>query len=273
MSLRPLTLVVVLVLVAAACGDDAGSTTEPAVASTPATIVTTTTAAPVTTTTTTAATTTTTTVPATTTTEADTHPYYGFGWASIFPDPETRALYRVGDFGLDGDLEAHVEYGVEFGGGIYDRFVFGEAVAGSVGVALYFDFSEPWVVKYAGLEMYTADAVGGPEMSEVYVEPAVFDISGAPGETIHVESTVQARFGSTEFDSDIVADLTMHADDPGSVTVAAGTFDDIIGFDLVLSGPFIGGDFPITCYLTRDNLLLKAEMAGGVTYELLEAWG
>lgn len=273
MSLRPLTLVVALVLVISACGDDAGSTTEPTTPTTTATtIAATSSTAPATTTTTTAVpSTTTTTAAPTTTLPADAHPFYGISWASIFPDPGARALYRVEDFGLAGDFEAKVEYGVEFGGGVYDRWVFGDAEAGSTGIAIYFDFSEPWVVKYAGLEIYTTGSAAGPDTSEVYVEPAVFDISGAPGETVRAESTVQARFGSTAFDSEIVADLTMLADS-GPITVAAGTFEDVIAFDLVLSGPFMGGDFPITCYLTADNLLLKVEMMGA-TYELLEAWG
>ncbi|MCB2223761.1 MAG: hypothetical protein KQH83_06250 [Actinobacteria bacterium] len=269
---RALLFAVLLVMVAAACGDDAGSTTGPTTpvttttsAATTTTAAATTTAAPATTTTA-APTTTTTTLP------ADAHPYFGISWAAMFPDGDARALYRVEDLGVSADLELRVERGVEFGGGVYDRFVFGEAEPGSVGIAIYVDLSEPWVAGYAGLEVYTAAATNGPDTSEVYAEPSVFDLSAGPGETVHAEGTVQARFGSMTITDDITADLTWREGNAGPITVGAGTFDDVFAFDLVLSGPFMGGDVPVACFFNEDVGLLVVELNGSA-YELLEPWG
>ncbi len=230
----------------------------------------------------------TTTEPAPTTTTTtlppDVHPVFGLAWDEFLPDPAASAVYRVDMLELDnpmshvfnvaGDLDARMEYGVEWFGheGTYDRLVFGFDGPGEPGLILYFHLDQPWVVQFIALEAWPVGNTGrGPEAVETFAEPVDLDFSGLPGEAsmVHGDLTAIGPFGVEELEGDLV--LTLRDADAGPVTVAAGTFEKAMVYDLMLYGRIVGGEYPVEITISPENLLLLVSMPGA-SIELLQPW-
>ncbi len=237
-----------------------------------------------------AATTTTpaTTQPAPTTTSTtlpgDVHPVFGLRWDEFLPGPDARAVYRVDMLELDnpvshvfdvaGDLTTRMEYDVQWFGreGTYDRLVFGFDGPGTPGLLLYFRLDQPWVVRFVGLEAWPDGDTGrGPSAVETFAEPVALDFSGGQGETSTERGDLTAigPFGVDELEGWL--DVTLRDADAGPVTVAAGTFEEAMVYDLLVSGPIVGGDYPVEVTISPDNLLLNVSMPGA-SIALLEPW-
>ncbi|MDJ0496452.1 MAG: hypothetical protein QNJ89_01385 [Acidimicrobiia bacterium] len=229
---------------------------------------------------------TTTVAPTTTTLPPGAHPVAGILWADLLPGPEDAAVYRVDmvvpdtpmshQWGVAGDLQARMEYGVEWFGraGTYDRLVFGLDGPGTPGLVFYFRLDDPWVVEFLGMEAWPAGDTGrGPEAVETFAEPATLDLSGGTGETFTLDGFVTAidSFGVDELDASVA--VTLRNAEAGPVTVAAGTFERAMVYEILLFGPIVGGpDFPIEITVSPGNLILRMSMPGA-SIELLESWG
>ena len=275
---RSIAAAACLLLVVSACGDDsAGTTGVPAsAASTSAPGDTTAATAP----TTTAATTTTAPVETTTAAPADAHQSLGGSWAAVWPAAGEAAAYRVTKFdGTQEDVPAVVEYGVDFRGETFDRIVFGVAESGSEGLAVYFDRSEPWVLKLKAAEVFTPEVTTGPILTEMFATPLPFDGSLPFGETYSAEVEVLFEFmsGSPETFQAIYT-FTGAATDQ-SVEVAFGTVEGAVVLDASVGGEFIFGDAedgdPFEAQLTLHPEHFLVMMTGTPAWnvvELLETW-
>ncbi len=279
---RNVVLAAAVSLIVAACGGDGASegatTTPPTVPTSTSPSPTVTTMPP-------------TTMPESTTTttlEPGAHPVSGILWADILPSPDAGAVYRVDMmapdtpmshvWGVSGDLEARMEYGVEWFGheGTYDRLVIGDGheLPGTPGLLFYFRFDAPWVVEFFAMEGWPAGNIGrGPEAVEAFTEPAILDLSGRPGETFMLQGDFTAidTFGVDESVANVA--FTLRDAAAGPVTVAAGTFEQAMLYEVTLSGPVVGGpEFVIEVTVGPGNLILEMSMPGA-GIELLEPWG
>jgi hypothetical protein len=176
------------------------------------------------------------------------------------------------ELGLTGEFPTRIEYGVTWFGqeGSYDRFVFGLEGDGP-GMALYLDLAEPWVIRVFGLEGWPGGNTGrGPGWVMTYVEPAVFDLSGGPGDQVLVEGDVDVVLMGVDR---LLARVAVEMLDAGAeVTVGAGTFDDAVVYEVLLFGPIVNGpDYPIELSFSVGNALLQATMSSA-SIELLEPW-
>lgn len=283
---RTLLSLSALLLVTAACGD--GDATE-APSTTTTSIASTTTTSPPTTvppTTTTAPPTTTTSPPTTTPVPPGLHQEAGVTWDDVLPGSEATALYRVDmtvpdtpmshQWGVAGDFEGRMEYGVEWFGreGTYDRFVLGLDPLETPGLVFYFRLDDPWVVEFFAMEAWADGNLGrGPSGLEEFSDPATLDLSGQSGETFNLSGVVTAldSYGIDELDADIA--VTLIDSDAGPVTVAGGEFEQAMLYEILLFGPIVGGpDFPIEVLVGPGNFILKMSMPGA-EIELLEPWG
>ena len=66
-------------------------------------------------------------------------------------------------------MPARMGYGVEFAGGVFDRFVLGTAEPGNHGMTIYFERSTPWVLSFVGWELFRPDSAEA--FSESYDPP------------------------------------------------------------------------------------------------------
>ena len=231
----------------------------------------------------------TTTVPPTSTTTTlppGAHPVAGILWPDMLPAPEAGAVYRVDMmvpdtpmshvWGVAGDLNAGMEYGVEWFGreGTFDRLVFGLDEPAVPGLVFYFRLDDPWVVEFFGLEAWPDGDTGrGPAAVELFAEPVRLDLSGGPGETFMLEGDVTAidSFGVDELVANIA--VTLRDAEAGPVTVAAGTFEQAMVYEVMLFGPVVGGpDFVIEITVSPGILILEMKMPGA-SIELLDSWG
>ena len=212
----------------------------------------------------------------------------GILWDDLLPGPEAAAVYRVDMmapdtpmshvWGVAGDLEARVEYGVEWYGreGTYDRLVMGRGheSPGTPGLVFYFRLDDPWLVEFFAMEGWPAGNIGrGPEAVEAFAQPVILDLSGRPGETFMLEGEVTAidTFGVDQLPANVA--VTLRDADAGPVTVAAGTFEQAMVYEVMLFGPIVGGpDFVIEITVGPGNLILDMTMPGA-SIELLEPWG
>ena len=184
-----------LAAMAACGGDDATTTTSTTEAAA-------TTAAPAETTTSAAATTTT---PTTTTTapDPDAHVAVPNAWEEFWPADGSVATYRATTFeGVTAEVEARLDYGVEWNDGTWDRFTLG-STEDVDGYAVYLDREVPWVVRIGGIERYYAASQDGPDETELYAQTPVFDMSGGVGDTVEVGTKLQIVFSGGTVDLDL----------------------------------------------------------------------
>ena len=219
--------------------------------------------------TTTVSTTTTTTLP------ADAHPTVGLSWAAVFPPEGATATYRVTTYaGETLDLPATIEYGVEWRGGTYDRFVIGTPEPGNEAQVVYFDRSAPWGFAVKGDEIFTAASTNGPEMVEYFEEPLLFDGLVLPDLAFQAEGEITLEFaggnGMTQGVVYTLEVLSLGED----VEVAAGVLGPTVQLQATIGGEFMGGgEFSLEMWLHPEQFLVK--MTDGpafLTIELLTPW-
>ncbi len=287
---RTILLTVAVSLFATGCGGDEGSGATTSSLNRSSTVATTPSVSPtdLPATTTTLPPVPTTTLPPvpTTTLPPDPHQVAGILWSDLLPGPDARAVYRVDmvvpdtpmshEWGVAGDLEARMEYGVEWFGRecTYDRLVIGLDTPETPGLVFWFHLDGPWVVEFLGMEAWADGDTGrGPSAVETFAEPATLDLSGQPGETFTVEGKVTAidSFGVEDLDASVA--VTLRNGDAGPLAIAAGTFEQAIVYEILLYGPIVGGpDFVIEITVGPGNLILGMSMPGAAI-ELLEPWG
>ena len=219
---------------------------------------------------------TTTEVPTTTTTlPADAHPTIGLSWAAMFPIDGATATYRVTTYGGETlDLPATIEYGVEWRGGTYDRFVIGTPEPGNEAQVVYFDRSAPWGFAVKGDEVFSADTAGGPEMVEFFDEPLVFSGLSLPDLAFEAEGVITLEFagggGMTQGVTYRLEVLGLGED----VVVPAGTLGPTVQLQATVGGELMGGGtFSLGMWLHPEQFLVK--MTDGPAFaviELLTPW-
>jgi hypothetical protein len=269
--MRRLGIVLVFALgaMAAGCGDDGGAATTETYSTGATTTSAATTVTPATTTTTTAPTTTAATLP------DDAHPVIGLSWRDMFPPDGATATYRVTTYeGTTLDLPATLEYGVEWRGGTWDRFVIGTPEPGNEAQVVYFDRSSPWGLVVKGDEVFSAAITDGPEMVEVFDEPFVFDGSGLPDTPFEGGTRI-----TVELPGDIVMTVGVNyllevlalGED---VEVPAGSLGPTVQLQATVGGELLGGTtFTLGLWLHPEQFLVK--MTDGpafATIELLTPW-
>lgn len=267
-------LVLASVAMAAGCGDDDGATTTAASSSTGAT---TTSAATTTVTTATTLATTTTAAPTTTTTTlpADAHPTLGLSWGDMFPPDGATATYRVTTYeGETLDLPATIEYGVEWRGGTWDRFVIGTPEPGNDAMAVYFDRSSPWGFGVKAAEAYRANVADGPAQVEWFEDVLVFDAAALPGTPFEAATIITLELadgGSFSLGVTYVLEVMALGED---VEVAAGTLGPTVQLQATVGGELLGGTtFTLGIWLHPEQFLVK--MTDGPAFaaiELLTPW-
>lgn len=263
---------VMLVALAAGCGDDdtvfttaPASTTAASAATTQATTTTTTQA-------------TTTTAEATTTTASDLHPVWGVSWAAVWPADGDTASYRVRLWNGDTiDLPARVDYGVEWQGGTWDRITIGTTEPNEYGLALYFDRTEPWVIRIWGLQSTGPDSGPYGAYVEYPEEPQVLDLSGMPDSAPVLETAVLIDNGGGVL-GPLPAVYTLSVVGLETIEVPAGTIEDALHLSLGLGGEFFGGTAGSTevsnFWIQPGQLLVRWDQPapGFGPFELLTLW-
>ena len=268
--MKHLRILLATVVLLASCGGgtaDGGPTTTAVGSTTTATPATTTTTQPVTTTAVT------TTTEATTTLAADAHPTLGISWASVWPAEDESARYLATSGPNTFDVEAHLDYGVDYQGTVLDRLIIGTPEPGNEGAAIYFDRSEPWVLKIYAVESYSEDTPGGPALVESFVDPLVFDGTLGIGETYDVQSEITLAgpgFGDTMGVTYAITPATLE----DSVTVPYGTVDGVLRLDVGIGGQFMGDSlFTTSLWLDADLFLIRFDNPPEwERLELVEPW-
>ena len=259
-------LMAAMAMLVASCGGSTSDTTEG----------TTTTAAGGTTTVASSTTTTAVTTTAVTTTVAgDLHPTLGISWASVWPTEDATATY-LATAGADSfEVEAHMEYGVDFRGMTVDSLVFGTAEPGNEGAVVYFDRSEPWVLKVVASVSYSPNVTDAPALIEFFAEPIVFDGTIAVGETYDVESEVTLEFPGAEGDTMGVTYAMTPATMTDAVTVPFGSVDGVLRLDVGIGGEFMGNSvFTTSLWLDSELFLVRFDNPPAwQRLELVEPWG
>ncbi len=218
----------------------------------------------------------TTTAAATSTLAPDAHPAFAVRWADVWPDETKSAVYRVDTFtGVELELPARMEYGVQFADGTYDRLVVGILEPGNDAMAIYFDRSEPWEIRVVGEEIYSQSRPDGPESVYVFDGPVVFNGLTPLGETQMTEGQLAITFGAGDtLELGVTYEVTPRSIE--SVTIAAGDFDDVLTVDAQVGGELIGGSstFAVGIWLHADQFILMFIGASAFNaIELLEPWG
>jgi hypothetical protein len=211
----------------------------------------------------------------TTTTPTDTHPVIGLSWAAVFPPEGATATYRVTTYGgATLDLPGRVEYGVEWRGGTWDRFVIGTPEPGDDAMVVYFDRSEPWSFKIKGDEAFSSDRADGPELVEIFDEPVGFDGLLLPEGVFETETAITLEFGGGG-SATMGVTYRLEALDLGEdVEVAAGLLRPTVRLHATIGGELMGGaEFAVDMWLHPTQFMVK--MTDGpafATIELLTAW-
>ncbi len=260
-SFLALVVALALVLALGACGDDDVTTTVADVTTTVAASETT------------EEVTTTEAAPTTVTPPADAHPDWGVSWAEIWPAEGESAVYQlVTHDGVAVELSAHMEYGVEWRGGTWDRFVVGTPEPGNDGMALYLERVEPWVIRVGGVEGYSASMPTEPSMIEVFVEPLLLEATQPLGEPYQVESEITLEGIGSPSVLDVTYEITVVAVDD-TVTVPFGTLDGCARVEGAVSGSFIEGIWEVEAWFHPEQFLVS--MTSLPTFdevELVEGW-
>jgi len=261
-SFLVLATALVLVLALGACGDDGAATTA-------SVDVTTSTAADQTTQegTTTEAVATTTALP------ADAHPDWGVSWAEVWPAEGETAVYHLETHDqVFTDLSARMEYGVEWRGGTWDRLVMGTPEPGNDGMALYLERVEPWVIRVAGVEGFSASMPNDPSMIEVFEEPLVLEATMPLGEPYQVESEITLEGQGSPLVLVATYEITVVAVDE-TVTVPFGTLDGCAHIEAAVGGPFIGGIWEVEAWFHPEQFLVSiTSLPTFESVELVEGW-
>jgi hypothetical protein len=199
----------------------------------------------------------------------------------VWPAEGATAVYRLELFNEPSvDLPATVSYGVEWDGGTWDRIQIGSAEPGEIGLAFYFDRSEPWVIRIWGLR---ANGPGmGPQGSfDEYLggSPAV-DLTGLPDTAPTLEVGAFVAGVNEELFGPSPAVYAMEVAGLEEVEVAAGNFPIALHVRFGLGGEFFGVEEgqPITSFsdlwVNPTQLILRWDPAPGfgTALELVSPW-
>lgn len=220
---------ILVAVVAAGCGGSGAATTSTTVAPTSS--------APLAATSTTRAAT-------TSTRPADAHPVWPRRWAEVWPADGAEATYQVLTF--DGQsllVPARLDYGVAWEGGTWDRLTVGTADFGGTGAAFYFDRSEPWVIRWWGVESFFPGMPEGQVQREWFAEPAVLDLGGLPEAALELEGTInQALFRGTEPVNRLSFTAEGGVVGVEALEVPVGTLERTLHLRFTLGGEFASGE-------------------------------
>ena len=173
------------------------------------------------------------------------------------------------------DLPATIEYGVEWRGGTYDRFVIGTPEPGNEAMAVYFDRSAPWTFAVKGDEVFTAANTTGPEMVEFFAEPLAFSGLSLPDIAFEAEGEMTLEFAGGGGTTQGVTYRLEVVDLGGDVVVPAGTLGPTVELLATVGGELMGGGtFTLGMWLHPEQFLVK--MTDGPAFqsiELLTPWG
>ncbi|MBM3695090.1 MAG: hypothetical protein FJW79_04045 [Actinobacteria bacterium] len=166
---------------------------------------------------------------------------WGIPWSSLWPPEGATATYRLSVWNQEPlDLPATIEYGMEWQDGTWDRIQIGSSEPGELGLAFYFDRSEPWAIRVWGVRV-TAPGLGENGFMDEYLDgfPAV-DLSGLPdtAPTLDVDAFVDT--GRDDIFGPSPAIYAMEVVGLEEITVAAGTFPVTLHVRFGLGGEFFG---------------------------------
>lgn len=208
---------------------------------------------------------------------AGAHPHWaGVTWESFWPADGEVARYRVHtEDGQDLDLDARIQDGFTRWGGHWTRLVVGVPDVGQVGLALYFDRRQPWVLKLKGMELYGPENVTGPVRVEAFATPLTVVLDEPVGKHTAVDSTV---FEDPEAQTGALAgrwDLSVDSYDQYVGGLLAGDLEGCAVHRTMLSGALVGGGTPLavqTVVHADHHLVRWINGPGFVSMELLEGW-
>lgn len=203
------------------------------------------------------------------------HPYWeNVDWDSFFPGPEMSAVYHVTTFGQDEkDLTAHVVYDVEWKGGTWTQLVVGVLEPGNDGMAIYFDKTEPWVIKAKGVEVYDADTTDGPVMVEYFYVPIVVPLSKSVAETTEFSTTINGNYSGFEDSMGVNYSIAAQSYD-WTQTVPAGEYGECAKIIATLTGELIGSgsvEAEIVAHPTQ-TIIRWVDSPGFILAELKSEW-
>lgn len=235
-------------LVAAACGGGTGSTP----AATPATLASDTPA--------TVAPSAATAAPSTSAAASGVHPALPSPpWDDVWPDDGATATYEVVPFpDATLEVEARIEYGVDYRGAVLDRLVFGNAVPGDDGMIIYFDRTEPWVFKVVAAEVYASNEDSGPSYIERYEGSMPFDGRQGVGESSVSQGVLISEFPDGSTDEFEVGYLVTTTTNDGTVEVPFGTVEGVLHIGVNVGFPIAGeGEFAAELWLHPELFLVR----------------
>ena len=188
----------------------------------------------------------------------------------MFPPDGATATYRVTTYaGETLELPATIEYGVEWRGGTWDRFVIGTPEPGNEALVVYFDRSAPWGFAVKGDEVFTAATTGGPDMVELFAEPFLFDTMGLPDTAFSGATDITLEFaggGGMTLGVTYVLEVVALGED---VEVAAGTLGPTVQLRATVGGELLGGTaFSLDMWLHPEQFLVK--MTEGPAFSIME---
>jgi len=177
-----------------------------------------------------------------TTTAANPHDYWpGVDWDTFFPGPEKSAVYQVTTFDqVQKDLTARVVYDVEWKGGTWTQIVVGDLEPGKDGMAIYFDKSEPWVIKAKGVVVYGENVTDGPLMTEFFTDPIVISLNKDTGDSQEIDTQINGEYDGFVDDMGVTYAIEFTSFD-SEVTVPAGTYSGCADLKATLGGELMGG--------------------------------
>jgi len=202
----------------------------------------------------------------------DTHPAIPDGptWDEVWPEAGATATYLAFSFASDPEeIEARIEYGVEFRGQMLDRLVFASDTPGERGLVVYFDRSTPWVFKLVAAEVYSTNENGGPSYTELFDGPMPFDGRHGAGESSEFGGLLisENADGSTD-EFDIGYRVTTTTID-GEIDVPFGLVDGVMHIAVRVGFPDVG-DWDPAAELWLHPELFLVRMTGTPSWNDLQ---
>lgn len=204
------------------------------------------------------------------------HDYWAdVDWDTFFPDPSKSAVYHVTTFSqVEKDLTARLVENVEWMGGMWTQIVVGELTAGNDGMAIYFDRSEPWVIKAKGVVVYSEDVAEGPAMTEYFDEPVQIQLNKDVGIDQEISTDINGDYNGFTDTMGVNYSIGFEAFD-AEVTVPAGTYQGCAHLKAVLGGELMGDGNTIDVEIMvhpKQTILKWVDSPGFLLAELKTEW-
>jgi len=249
--MRRTILLIAAAIVVTGCRGGTASTSAPPTAPTTvdstaesSTTVTTTTAAPVT----------------TTTAVSGVHPVIESPpWDDVWPADGATATYQVVPYpDATEEVEALIEYGVDYRGQTLDRLVFGPAVPGDRGMIVYFDRTEPWVFKVVAVEVFGTGEKTGPLYVERFEAGMEFDGRNGVGESSESQGVLISEYPDGSADEYEVGYRATTTTDNGTIEVPYGTVEGVLHIGVNVGFPVaVDGEFAAELWLHPELFLVR----------------